>query len=460
MFVSVSCQDLFSQRILCEDGDPAPECGLGSLNVSSCECSVTQEDGCIARYGRSGLTITGKNCKENCEDFSDLGFKCVKSYLCSDNHEIHTDGTNGETPLFEPFLFDVTDVSCSNQFKKCCRDVRPPATLPALKVPTVDYSQCGRVSAQNFRFINFGNDDESLKKGTAELGEFPYMCAIFRKENGKTNYVGGASLISKDKVLTVAHKFLIKLSKEELDLTSNKNFIARCGENMIDEEPDLEHQDREVEDIMIHPDYEPNLLKFNIAILIVREQFDYKSHIGPVCLPPPNVDYEGESECISTGWGSSATDSFENSKLLKKVTLPVVNRKECIKHINQLPRFEKKEFILYKDWLCVGGESNGFGTCRGDGGSPHVCKINQKWIQVGAVAFGFQCEEEIPSIYSSVSHNMCWIDWVMSCHQKQTSEFSVLEVSSYNDLAAEDCQTWLDLHSDLKDQCNVGYRQN
>ena len=44
----------------------------------------------------------------------------------------------------------------------------------------------------------------------AQPGEFPHMCVIYREREGFNDYVGGASLIARNKVLTVAHKLYHK----------------------------------------------------------------------------------------------------------------------------------------------------------------------------------------------------------------------------------------------------------
>ena len=64
----------------------------------------------------------------------------------------------------------------------------------------------------------------------------------------------------------------------------------------------------------------------------------------------------GLTDCISTGWGATTFDDPEYSDLLKKVELSIVNRDDCTNQINNLPRFQRKTFILYKDWMCVGGQ--------------------------------------------------------------------------------------------------------
>ena len=41
----------------------------------------------------------------------------------------------------------------------------------------------------------------------------------------------------------------------------------------------------------------------------------------------------------------------------------------------------KRFFTVHKSQLCVGG-NEGKDTCTGDGGSPHVCIQNEKFVQV------------------------------------------------------------------------------
>ena len=61
--------------------------------------------------------------------------------------------------------------------------------------------------------------------------------------------------------------------------------------------------------------------------------------------------------------------------------------------------------------MCAGG-IGGVDTCKGDGGSPLVCKNrNGPWYQAGIVSWGIGCgEENIPAVYASVATASCWID--------------------------------------------------
>ena len=70
------------------------------------------------------------------------------------------------------------------------------------------------------------------------------------------------------------------------------------------------------------------------------------------------------------------------SDTLKKVKMPIVARGECEAKLRAHERFRGKNFRLHQSWLCVGGEKDS-DTCKGDGGSPHVC-INKdnRYVQV------------------------------------------------------------------------------
>lgn len=299
------------------------------------------------------------------------------------------------------------------------------------------------------------------------------MCLFYSNVRGSRAYLGGASLIGTRFLLTTAHKFYIKRGADITDIREDRNLVARCGElNVKNSEPNFpDPQDRPILKVLTHPEYNPDKLSNNIAIIYVSQPFKYQKHISPVCLPKPNTDFTGNTDCFSTGWGADSYDNAEYSDLLKKVQLSVVDSKKCEQTINNLDRFKnRKNFLVYDNWICVGGEGEK-DTCRGDGGSPHVCRINNKWVQVGAVAFGFGCGQDgIPSIYSGVAPEMCWIDWVMSCQEKIPRNFSLTEVvdirqsenvpvtvESKNQLKRRDCQEWLIQNQDLALKCEVSY---
>merc|ERR1712130_871926 len=158
-------------------------------------------------------------------------------------------------------------------------------------------------------------------------GEFPHMCVLFRTQGGQRVYVGGASLIAKNKVLTVAHKFnVIQDVNNPVDFRDTVNqFSIRCGEYNVKKENEIQR---------------------------TKENFIYQEHIGPTCLPRPNESFgipRKSKDCWSSGWGA---DSYEATALysdgLRKVKLPVVPRDECEERLASQPRFAGKGFRLHE----------------------------------------------------------------------------------------------------------------
>ena len=49
-----------------------------------------------------------------------------------------------------------------------------------------------------------------------------------------------------------------------------------------------------VKEILFHPEYSPQRIFNNLAIIITESNFVYQKHIGPVCLPRPNENFEGQ----------------------------------------------------------------------------------------------------------------------------------------------------------------------
>jgi len=430
------------------------------------------------------------NCDQNCETYGNKGYKCVDQHLCNKDCKIKTGG-EGLITVYSTDdgckrNIDLNDLACPKRQVCCARDEIETAPFPKVPIadPNKNYSECGRIAQneQSFNLIDSRNPGKELNTYQAQLGEFPHMCLFSRlDQEGQRAYIGGASLISNKFLLTAAHKFYIKRGDATTDIRRNKRLFARCGElNVKIDEPNFpQPQEKSILKVFIHPEYNPSSLEHNIAIIQVKDPFKFENHISPVCLPQPNTDFDGYEDCWSTGWGVDSLDSPLYSDLLKKVKLSVYNdRKECERVLNDLPRFKEnnKRFIVYDSWLCVGGEK-GVDTCRGDGGSPHVCKVKQgnreKWIQVGAVAFGFGCGDGLPSIYSAVAPEMCWIDWVMSCSADAKTATSVKDVveirqqqggegvqvvESVNNLKRRDCERWLQNQPDLIQQCKVNYK--
>lgn len=412
--------------------------------------------------------------QSTCVTYKDEGYRCAPSWTCR-NNTIITDGIGIIDVRSDDFLcgqttgtLDASDSKCEKIDYVCCK--HPDLKATNCRRPNLnnnpEFAQCGRSSA---RLKITGQKAEDRN---AQPGEFPHMCVIYRYKGYQRVFIGGASLIARNKVLTVANKYIARRAGGEDWKDQISDFYIRCGEHSVKNEIELlEPQESQVARITIHPQYDKRRLYYDLAILHTSQNFVYQEHIGPVCLPEPLQNFDNQRACWSSGWGA---DDFNSASIhgdfLKKVQMPVIPSSECeIRTSSSEFYTNKPSFRVHKSWLCIGGEE-GSDTCKGDGGSPHVCKNKRdRWVQVGAVSWGKGCGTTIPSLYSSVPAAMCWIDWVMSCIP--LAEYDIdnnfvddqdirdgTSVESKNKLSSRHCEEWLQSNPKLYERCEVIYK--
>ncbi|VVC98030.1 unnamed protein product [Leptidea sinapis] len=328
--------------------------------------------------------------------------QCVRYYLCNGNNSIITDGVG---------IIDirVQDGPCLSYLDVCCSapDIRKPDN-PITPKPDVQPQRagCGWRNPDGIGFKITGDKD-----GEAKFGEFPWTVAILKIEpvnqddpNGRTLnvYVGGGSLIHPKAVLTAAHYVTamraMKIRAGEWDTQTTKEIYP--------------YQDRDVEQVVVHKDFNKNNLFYDIALLFLSTPVELAPNVGVVCLPPPRERAVKATRCFASGWGKDKFGTEGRYQvILKKVEVPVVERSDCQKALRstRLGNF----FMLHSSFMCAGGEP-GKDTCKGDGGSPLVCPIPyeaDRYYQNGIVAWGIGCgEDSTPGVYVDVGNLREWID--------------------------------------------------
>merc|ERR1712033_72762 len=376
---------------------------------------------------------------ENCADYTELlGYECVPYYQCH-NGTIITDGA-GLIDIRNGFgSLAPEDSKCPGFLDVCCKD---PDFIPP-PPPKIKYApRCGRRN-QN----GLGVRIQGFTESESQFGEWPHMCAVLHEKpvEQEAGYSGepetvnlyqcGGSLIAPGVILTAAHcvdKF--RQSPSELKI--------RCGEwdTQHQTEP-YPHQDRNVKNFVIHPEFDGRNLQNDYAVLFTSEDFLLDQHIDTACLPDPNEMFDGTT-CFATGWGKDQFGaSGQYQVVLKEIDLPVLNHGQCQDKLRATRLGQK--FKLDLSFLCAGG-INGKDTCKGDGGSPLVCPSKydpNTYVQAGIVAWGIGCGEDgTPGVYADVAKASCWIDSAVTCNYGDVSG----SYNSYFGYTSDVCQAWMD----------------
>ncbi|XP_065089032.1 phenoloxidase-activating factor 2 [Ochlerotatus camptorhynchus] len=341
---------------------------------------------------------------------------CVPYFMCKPEAEF------ADQNKFNEIDVNYNPDSCQDVLDVCCRAedslVVPMNNTPGA-ISSVKPTGCGLRNIGGIDFTLTGNFNNE-----AGFGEFPWTVAVIKTSDGSSHC--GGSLIHPNLVLTGAHcvqgyrKGQLKIRAGEWDSQTTKERLP--------------FQERIVIRVNSHPDFNPRSLAYDVAVLELESPITLADHINVVCLPPNNYDTR-RTDCFASGWGKNQFGkSGRYSVIMKKVPLPIVDSSTCERQL-QATRLTTR-FRLHQTFICAGGEQ-GVDTCEGDGGAPLVCPVGpaneNRYTQMGMVAWGIGCHGKVPAVYSNVMRFRSWIDNVVrtlgfdtSVYDANQSQFSVL----------------------------------
>ncbi|XP_044763935.1 serine protease gd-like [Coccinella septempunctata] len=244
-------------------------------------------------------------------------------------------------------------------------------------------------------------------------GAFPWHAAIYLSKGTELNYICAANLISSKFLLTVAHCVTKRNSEvvvrpEHLLIYLGKYYLRRWSNPAL--------QERQVQNIYIHEEYDHVAIKNDIALLKLLKPVKITDYVRPVCLWRGGSRLEsivGEYGAV-VGWGFNQNGIVTNK--LVRTFMPIVSREICI---NNYPGFYQ-HFTLGKSYcasfqnetsICNGDSGGGMIFSKKTPGSHYPTHYLRGVISLSvALQNEFRCDDEHFAIFTDIAEYLPWLD--------------------------------------------------
>ncbi|CAH1393128.1 unnamed protein product [Nezara viridula] len=173
---------------------------------------------------------------------------------------------------------------------------------------------------------------------------WPWLAAIFVKDESGIRFQCAGSLITNRHLVTAAH-----CMKNHKNNNWNKdNFEIYFGNHNVEDLKSSSTRVRQVDNIIIHPEYNETNYVADIAVMEFRT-IHYDEYISPICLWDGGMSLKPLLGRMGTvvGWGLDRTKR-KTKKVPEIFQLPIVDQAECLR--------SRKEFlyITSERTICAG----------------------------------------------------------------------------------------------------------
>ncbi|KAF6211776.1 hypothetical protein GE061_012291 [Apolygus lucorum] len=213
------------------------------------------------------------------------------------------------------------------------------------------------------------------------FGEWPWLAAILLENDRGLEFHCSGNLLTEKHVITAAHcvktRFGHQYSPRHFAVYFGKYDLTRWGEE--------DSQVRNVENVIIHPDYLRKIFSSDLAVFVLEEAVELNDFVRPVCVwreGPELLPLVGTVGAV-VGWGKHPSRRMFNAAP-RMFHLPIVDQEQCL-------RSRRDYFYVTSGKTFCAGLRNGTGPCNGDSGSgmvlPRTYGDNQTvWFLRGVIS--------------------------------------------------------------------------
>uniref|UniRef100_G1PQI0 Transmembrane serine protease 9 n=1 Tax=Myotis lucifugus TaxID=59463 RepID=G1PQI0_MYOLU len=227
----------------------------------------------------------------------------------------------------------------------------------------------------------------------ATAGEVPWQVSL--KEGSR--HFCGATVVGDRWLLSAAHCFnhtkaeLVQAHLGTVSLTGIGGSPVKMG----------------LKRTVLHPQYNPSILDFDVAILELSGPLVFNKHIQPVCLPLAIQKFPVGRKCVISGWGNTQEGNATKPDTLQRASVGIIDQKACSALYN---------FSLTDRMLCAGFLEGKVDSCQGDSGGPLACEETPGvFYLAGIVSWGIGCAQaKKPGVYARITSLKGWILDIMS----------------------------------------------
>ncbi|KAL9695582.1 hypothetical protein quinque_014867 [Culex quinquefasciatus] len=239
--------------------------------------------------------------------------------------------------------------------------------------------------------VHFIDEDEGIEQrldGMANFGEFPWTVYVQeRVANGIFAYKCGGALITSGAVITAGHCVANARSNP-----ASFQIVAGDWDRRHTRER-LPSQIRQIDRIVLHPNYYSGSLYNDVAILIFNHPLNESTpNVANICLPAIGERFHG-SNCLLSGWGATPRNPAQEEPIQRFVTMPLLDPRSCEAQLQQTNSLRGKRFRMHDSF-----------ECAGEGGAYVLARI---------MSWGVSCGEGVPAVFANAVYQAVWIRGVI-----------------------------------------------